>query len=134
MAGHRKTLVLDFDGVLHSYESGWQGIETVGDGPVPGAVQFILSAVGFFNVQVYSSRSESATGIRAMREALFRWIADETDDPTAHRTLDQIGFPTTKPAAFLAIDDRALTFDGTFPAPEDLLGFQPWNKRSPGDS
>lgn len=128
MADFKKTLVLDFDGVLHSYESGWKGVDVVPDGPVPGAVEFILAAQETFQVMIYSSRSEAPSGIKAMSEALFEWIAEETDEPTAHRALDKLSFPTTKPAAFLSIDDRALTFTGVFPDPSTLHAFKPWNK------
>ena len=31
-----KTVVFDFDGVVHSYTSGWQGEDTIPDPPVPG--------------------------------------------------------------------------------------------------
>ena len=33
----KKTVVFDFDGVIHSYKSGWQGSATIiPDPPVPG--------------------------------------------------------------------------------------------------
>ena len=46
--------------------------------------------------------------------------------------LGRIEWPTEKPPAMVTIDDRALTFDGTWPEIEDLLAFQPWNKRPLG--
>jgi hypothetical protein len=42
---------------------------------------------------------------------------------------DFIEWPLEKPSAFVTIDDRALTFDGTWPQIDDLKAFQPWNKR-----
>jgi hypothetical protein len=36
----------------------------------------------------------------------------------------------TKPPALMTIDDRAITFDGTFPPAETIKAFKPWNKRS----
>jgi hypothetical protein len=42
-----------------------------------------------------------------------------------------ISFPTKKPAAFITIDDRALTFNGKWPDVESLKSFQPWYKRIP---
>ena len=31
-------VVLDFDGVIHSYKSGWKGADVIPDEPVPGPV------------------------------------------------------------------------------------------------
>ncbi len=41
-----------------------------------------------------------------------------------------IDYPTAKPPALVTIDDRALTFDGTWPDMSTLQNFKPWNKRS----
>lgn len=123
-------LCLDFDGVIHSYKSGWKGAAVVPDGPVAGAVQFIADAMQHFTVAVYSSRSGQPGGLDAMKQALWEWWGDsrgaysETRDEFA-----LIQWPTEKPAAMVTIDDRAIQFDGTWPAIADLLAFQPWNKR-----
>ena len=37
----KKTVCLDFDGVIHSYTSGWQGEENINDSPLFGAVDSI---------------------------------------------------------------------------------------------
>jgi hypothetical protein len=115
-------LCVDFDGVLHAYTSGWQGADVVADGPVEGAIDFLRRAGEFWDVQIYSSRSKDVGGIDAMQLWLLKhgW-KPETDPP--------LSFPTQKPAAFLTIDDRALTFEGKFWDPKDLLAFKPWNKR-----
>lgn len=124
-------LCLDFDGVLHSYTSGWKGADVVPDDPVPGAMLFIWNAADHFTIAVHSSRSAQTGGVRAMRNWLERhfrehWAADRTrcDD-----ILAEIVWATEKPPAMITIDDRALTFDGTWPAMDALKAFQPWNKR-----
>lgn len=38
-------------------------------------------------------------------------------------------WPTTKPSAFVTLDDRALTFDGHWPEIDALKAFKPWNKK-----
>ena len=50
-------LCLDFDGTIHSYESGWQGADIISDTPVSGAFDFIKITVQHFDVHVYSARS-----------------------------------------------------------------------------
>lgn len=50
-------LCLDFDGVIHGYQSGWQGADMCPDPAVPGAVDFIKRAVDTFTVSIFSSRS-----------------------------------------------------------------------------
>lgn len=118
----KKTLCLDFDGVLHSYTSGWKGADVVSDPPVPGAIEFLLNAIEHFRVCIYSSRSHEPGGIEAMQD----WLSSHLPDSDV---LVQIEFPDHKPSAFVTLDDRAITFDGTWPSITTLLHFEPWNKR-----
>lgn len=114
-------LCLDFDGVLHSYVSGWKGAEMIPDPPVPGAMEFLRNAVKHFDVHIYSSRSHQAGGIEAMQQ----WMMDHG----GLELLTHIIWPKHKPAAMVTIDDRAIQFDGNWPLIENLLSFKPWNKR-----
>ena len=138
------TLCLDFDGVLHSYTSGWEGANVVSDPPVPGAIPFLLSAVEHFEVNIFSSRSNQDGGVAAMREWLYRHIAAHLIEVQHVGVLEALDlahdlalggrsrfpclyFPSVKPPALVAIDDRAITFTGEWPSIEALLAFQPWN-------
>jgi hypothetical protein len=132
--GNKPILCLDFDGVIHSYASGWKGANVIPDPPVDGAMRFIWEATEHFRVAIFSSRTNQPGGLQAMREWLcenFRlfWAMDRTscDDKLA-----EIEWPIEKPPAFITIDDRALTFEGTWPLIESLKAFQPWNKRELG--
>jgi hypothetical protein len=71
-------ICVDFDGVLHSYTSGWKGAGVIPDPPVEGTMEWLANAVLSDKAQIaiYSSRSKDADGIPAMR----RWLA-------AHLTL-----------------------------------------------
>jgi hypothetical protein len=125
-------LCLDFDGVLHSYDSGWQGAAIIADPPTEGAMRFLWDASNYFRIAILSSRSNQRGGIAAMKRWLawhFRehWAADRV---RADDILAEIEWPKEKPAAFVTIDDRALTFDGTWPNSHSLLAFRPWNKRA----
>jgi hypothetical protein len=127
-------LCLDFDGVLHAYTSGWKGADVIPDPPTDGAMRFIWDAADHFRVAIFSSRSNQPGGLRAMQAWLaehfrFFWASDRTrcDD-----ILAEIEWPLEKPSAMITIDDRALTFDGTWPTIDDLKAFQPWNKKPLG--
>lgn len=126
MAESKPILVLDFDGVIHSYSTGWQGAGEISDPPVTDAIDFIRRALEHFSVAIFSSRSNQEGGIPAMREWLFRHSNGDED------LVNAVNWPTEKPAAFISIDDRAFCFQGVFPDPKDLLAFIPWNKREPG--
>lgn len=117
-------LCLDFDGVIHSYTSGWKGAEIIPDPPVPGAIDFIREALKHFRVAVFSSRSNQPGGLEAMQEYIFIHSEMGFKDP-----IEGIEWPTEKPAAFLTIDDRAITFTGEWPDLETLRSFKPWNKK-----
>ena len=115
-------LCLDFDGVIHSYSSGWKGAEVIPDPPVPEAINWIKCMLGEeFIICIFSSRSRYPEGIDAMRV----WLVE---NGLSLGELGQIDFPTEKPPAFLTIDDRAITFNGTFPKLSQIRNFKPWNK------
>lgn len=114
-------LLIDFDGVIHSYTSGWQGAAVINDAPVPGAFKFLWKAIEEFDVQIYSSRSREEGGVTQMKA----WFAHNG----VASMLQYLSFPTEKPAAFLTIDDRCIQFNGTWPKVEELLKFKPWNKK-----
>ena len=128
------TLCLDFDGVLHSYTSGWQGADNIPDPPVDGAIEWLRSLLGVpedegigdrykdFKIAIYSSRSKRWTGRKAMRDWLMKHGLTKYE-------IELIDFPKYKPASFVTLDDRAITFTGIFPDPKEMLKFRPWNKQ-----
>ena len=113
-------LCLDFDGVIHSYESGWKGADNIPDPAVPGAAEFLEEALEHFEIHVFSSRSNQEGGIRAMKE----WMSLEFGG----EQMRDVKFPNEKPPAMISIDDRAICFTGAWPTMEFLKNFKPWNK------
>jgi len=124
-------LCLDFDGVIHSYVSGWQGPTTIPDPPVPGTFEFMRAALEHFTVAVFSARSHQPGGIAAMQTWLAEWAARELPAGADLAFLDALTWPTEKPLAFVTLDDRAVTFTGEWPSLEWLRAFRPWYKRPP---
>lgn len=130
-------ICIDFDGVIHSYERGWQGGEIYGTVTV-GFFEWAKEVSKHFRLVVYSSRSKTPEGIRAMQ----RWMEEQT-----MRWLDPKGeggdfaqpFPLEyaheKPPAFLTIDDRCIRFTGDWKAfsleIENLRTFRPWTQPDP---
>lgn len=126
-------LCLDFDGVIHSYTSGWQGPRTIPDPPVDGAIDQIARYLNAgFDVVVHSSRACYFCGIWAMRRWLRHWAADMWYDVPGYHGVESVRFSRQKPPAHVTIDDRAITFTGTWPTPNELRSFAPWNRRDTG--
>ena len=149
-----KILAVDFDGVIHSYLSGWKGPRNIPDPPVDGALEFLMGAVDRFEVHIFSSRSRYFGGRRAIKIWLFTHYRDlamsgdlpewlfaflTRDNPIEpwdtlvweelHRFMKRLKFPTRKPPAHVLLDDRALTFHGYFPDFSQIDAFKPWNRR-----
>ena len=113
---HDKLLLcLDFDGVLHEYHDGWRDGK-IYDPPVKGAKEAVEQYLEKFDVVVYSARARTYEG----RIEMEHWLA-ENNFPALPITCE-------KPPAFLTIDDRALTFTGSFPDVHELAGFKTWNE------
>ncbi len=137
-------LCLDFDGVCHSYTSGWINAWTIPDPPVAGLFPFLEQAFTHFRVAIYSSRSEFASGRDAMKAFFmanaieyFMYQKETEGAPreAALRLVELLEFPASKPSAYVTLDDRAVTFKGTWPEVTTLRGFVTWNdhliKRAP---
>lgn len=123
-------LVIDFDGVLHNYKSGWKGLNVAADPPTEGAMNFLREAMKHFTVFIHSARSATYEGRRVMRSWLLKEYAKHFNLQffEASKELTQLHFPVTKPHAHVTIDDRAVTFVGKWPEIEDLKNFKPWNR------
>lgn len=67
----KKTVVFDFDGVIHSYKSGWKGMSVISDPPVPGIGKAIskLRSAGY-EIVVVSTRCASVDGMTAVKQYL----------------------------------------------------------------
>lgn len=115
-----KTVVFDFDGVIHSYTSGWQGEDNIPDPPVQGIREALkeIHDAGY-EVMVVSTRCATIGG----HGAIEAWLYDNG----LREYIDKVC--KEKPPAIAYIDDRAICFDGH---PETLLkkiqNFQPWYK------
>jgi hypothetical protein len=138
------TICLDWDGVIHSYTSGWVSVGVIPDAPVPGAMDFIFSVIqsGQFKLAIHSSRSSDVIGLGAMQEYLIehmkayledRFTGGRADTAARELVFTRIEWPTSKPAAWLTLDDRAWTFMGRWPLLEEIAAFKPWNKVSDAD-
>jgi hypothetical protein len=127
---YKPILCLDFDGVIHSYTSGWRGARNIPDDPVDGAIDFIETMLHKgWDVVIHSSRSRHFGGIRAMRAWMKRHSGNSWNETMHGPGIEDVRFVWFKPAALVTIDDRALTFTGVWPSPEDLKSFKPWNKK-----
>jgi hypothetical protein len=102
----RRTVCLDFDGVLHSYRSGWCGVEVIPDPPIHGTRDAIAHLRQHYRVVVHSSRCCTEEG----RQAVKNWLHKHdilVDDVCEH-----------KPPALVYVDDRAIRFRGNW---DDVL-------------
>lgn len=128
---NKPVLCLDFDGVIHSYASGWRGADVITDAPVPGALDFILTALDHFEVNIFSARSVDPTARLNMRTWLENHFIEAGVSPADARSICawRIHWPATKPPAMVTLDDRALTFSGVWPDMNKLLDFKPWYEK-----
>lgn len=119
--GYKPTVVFDLDGVIHSYVSGWQGVDVIPDPPVPLIQEEIerIRKAGY-KVVVVSTRCANPAGLGAVKNYL------DVNGIVVDEVLAE------KPPALVYIDDRAIRFDGD---PRGLLEqiqqFRPWQEGGP---
>lgn len=107
----KQTLLIDFDGVLHTYDGTFSNVLNM---PVPGARKACIFLSREYKLICFTTRKPT--------EDVERWLSRN-------------GFPVmevtdVKKPAYLILDDRALRFDGQWT--DELLAqiynFKPWWK------
>lgn len=115
----KRTVIFDFDGVIHSYTSGWKGIDVIPDEPVSGIREVIdeLRNEHGYEVVVVSTRCAETCGIAAIHEWLNKHgIA-----------VDRV--QAEKPPALVVVDDRCICFDGaTRGLVDKIRNFKPYRE------
>lgn len=118
MSNYKPTVVLDFDGVIHSYTSGWKGYDIIPDPPVEGIKEAIDEIRKKYKVVIVSSRSKTPSGRLAIREYLNKYdiVVDDIMD--------------VKPPAIVYVDDRAIAFNNDADTLlERIDNFKPWQEK-----
>lgn len=121
----KKRILVDLDGVIHSYTSGWQGKTVISDPPNEGAIDWLnyMSDRPDFEIIIWTSRvqgEESAAAKRAIRNWLRKWNC---------QVADEIIITMEKLPALMMIDDRGYRFMGHFPSTDYLNNFKPWSPK-----
>ena len=104
----KKTIVLDFDGVINDY-SGWKGEGHLGK-PIPGFREFLD---------------------KANREGYIVVVHSASDSTSVEKWLKKYNFEcpvmVEKPAGCVYVDDNALLFEGSFTGLLDKIKqHKPW--------
>ena len=81
---------------------------------------------------IHSSRSAQDGGVAAMRQWLWRALLDHTELTPEEATRWLASGSASRSSAFLALDDRALTFTGQWPSIAQLQAFKPWWQKEGG--
>lgn len=114
----KKTIVFDFDGVIHRYSKGWQD-GTIYDEPVEGIKEVIKELRKDYKVVIVSTRTSTIEGELAIKAWLKQYeiIVD--------------GVMKEKPPAIMYIDDRAINFNGNCnKLMGDIKNFKSWTEKA----
>ena len=115
----KKTVVFDFDGVIHSYTSGWKGIDIIPDPPVDGIAEVMrkLKNNGY-DIVIQSTRAENIKG----KYSIAAYCKNNG--------IPYDSISATKPPALVYVDDRGLKFDGkTDSVFEQIENFHSWTEK-----
>jgi adenylylsulfate kinase len=121
MSKEKKTICVDFDGVIAEYE-GYEGDDKFGE-PVDG-VQNALKVLKEHNytIIVFTTRKNTAALRKYLKEndITYDYINENPDQPKNSNS--------GKPVADVYLDDRAVCFHGNWKwALQDIASFKPYN-------
>ena len=127
-ANQRYTIAVDFDGVIHRYDSPWINAHTIPDPPVEGAMSWLFNMIETFDIVIFSTRCKTWRG----RLAVHRWLREHSGnfyhESCGHPGVEDVRLSFKKPPALIYLDDRAIRFQGVFPTKSEIHMARPWNK------
>lgn len=121
----KRTICIDFDGVLHDYSEGFEGKDVFGD-MVPNADKGtqLLKKKGW-TIIIYTTRPKTAKLEKWLKDngIAYDYINENPDQPE-----DSKG---GKLISDLYLDDRGMRFNGQWNEwlMEDIASFQPWQDK-----
>ncbi|HEV2072777.1 MAG TPA: hypothetical protein VGR29_03960 [Thermomicrobiales bacterium] len=102
----RRTIAVDFDGVIHRYSKGWSG-GSIYDPPVEGAREALARIHVRYKIVIFTTRvNPQMHGAESQMDAVHAWL--ETHGFRRGQHFDEITH--VKPPALAYIDDRAIRF------------------------
>ncbi len=130
----RYTVCVDFDGVIHRYDTPWINAYTIPDEPVDGAIEWLHRTIQRFEVAIFTTRAKSWRGRRAVRAWLRKHSGNLWWGAPRSRGIEEVSLPKTKPPALVYIDDRGYRFTGSnWPSAEEVHRLLPWHKEQRAD-
>lgn len=113
----RKTIVFDFDGVIHKYSKGWQD-GSIYDEPVEGIKDLINELHETYDIFVISTRARELSGQIDIENYLQKYGIE-------YECVTSIKVP-----AILYIDDRGICFNGNVnELREQIKSFKQWQQK-----
>lgn len=98
----KKTIAIDFDGVVHKYSKGWQDGE-IYDEPVEGALKAMVELYNKdYEIVIFTTREEDGS--------INRWIAEQYHKYFPNQEIFAFRVTNKKPPAIAYIDDRGIRF------------------------
>ena len=118
-----KRALVDFDGTLHAYSTKFTKETEIHDGPIEGAIKFIMDLLDAgYDVAIFSTRASEWR----FKNAAIEWF-EKYGMPREYAY--QLEFTNIKGHHEFILDDRAIAFEGKYPDISYLKQFRPWNKR-----
>lgn len=105
----KRSLAIDFDGVIHAYRKGWHD-GTLYDGPNDGAVWGLKTLMELHPVFIFSTRKPEDIAAWMHEHAGGIQVAVIPEEMPAWETMGVLGITNRKLPAAVIVDDRAVRF------------------------
>jgi len=113
----KPNLVVDFDGTIQTYASGWQGPDNIPDPPTKDVKKALDILKNSFRIIIFSVRAETEEGAKGIEAYMEK------------HNLYYDKIQITKPIG-LIIDDNCIRFEGDWSKTlQQIADFQHWQKK-----